>query len=71
MIAGMVARLANKMKDAPKNLAGWLRLVRAYSVMGDKDKAKAALATARTNFPDNEKALEQLNEMAKGLALDK
>jgi cytochrome c-type biogenesis protein CcmH len=42
MIKGMVQRLADKLKDNPDDLAGWQRLARAYSVLGETEKAKHA-----------------------------
>jgi cytochrome c-type biogenesis protein CcmH len=46
MIRSMVERLASKMKDDPKNKDGWLRLERAYRVLGEVDKADEAAARA-------------------------
>ncbi len=43
MIRGMVARLADKMKANPKDADGWMRLGRAYTVLGEHDKAADAL----------------------------
>ena len=42
MIHKMVNRLAAKMKDNPNDLDGWERLAKAYSVLGETDKAKDA-----------------------------
>ncbi len=39
MIRGMVDRLATRLKQDGDDVEGWLRLVRAYMVMGDRDKA--------------------------------
>ncbi len=47
MIHGMVDRLASRLKQNGDDVEGWLRLVRAYMVMGDHDKAKSALIDAR------------------------
>ena len=47
MIHGMVERLASRLKQNGDDIDGWLRLVKAYLVMGDRDKAKAALHDAR------------------------
>jgi cytochrome c-type biogenesis protein CcmH len=46
-IAAMVAGLAARLKTDPDDPAGWQRLIRAYAVMGEKDKARAALSDAR------------------------
>jgi cytochrome c-type biogenesis protein CcmH len=50
MIRSMVERLAGKMKDDPNNKEGWLRLERAYRVLGDVKKADEAAAFA-TQLP--------------------
>ena len=42
MIRAMVARLAERLEGAPDDLAGWRRLARAYAVLGEADKARAA-----------------------------
>lgn len=46
MIRGMVGRLAAKMAKNPGDKQGWLRLARAYDVLGEKDKAAAARSRA-------------------------
>jgi cytochrome c-type biogenesis protein CcmH len=46
MIDGMVSRLAERLASEPDDAEGWLRLVRAYAVLGRQDDAKAAAATA-------------------------
>lgn len=43
MIRGMVQRLADRLKENPDDAAGWQRLARARSVLGDKEAAKEAL----------------------------
>ncbi len=47
MIRGMVQRLADRLHTDGNDVDGWLRLVRAYVVLGDRDKAKDAAADAR------------------------
>lgn len=47
MIRAMVEGLAAKMEANPDNQEGWLRLAKSYSVLGEMDKAKAALARAK------------------------
>lgn len=51
MIMGMVETLAARLENEPDNFEGWMRLVRSYGVLGMKDKAAAALATALKTFP--------------------
>ena len=70
MISGMVERLATRLKLNGDDVEGWLRLVRAYMVMGDQDKAKAALTEARQAVANDPERLRQLNEGLKNLGLD-
>ncbi len=51
MIRGMVGRLADKMKDDPKNIEGWLRLGRSYEVLNDPAKSRDAYAKAAALKP--------------------
>jgi cytochrome c-type biogenesis protein CcmH len=70
MIHGMVERLATRLKENGGDVEGWLRLVRAYMVMGDRDKAKSALVEARGAVANDAERLKQLNEGLKNLGLD-
>jgi cytochrome c-type biogenesis protein CcmH len=70
MIRGMVERLAVRLKQNGDDVEGWLRLVRAYMVMGDRDKAKGALTEARQAVANDAERLRQLNEGLKNLGLD-
>jgi cytochrome c-type biogenesis protein CcmH/NrfG len=65
----MVAGLAARLKENPNDLEGWQRLIRAYTVLGQPDKAKDALATARKTFTGNKDAATALNAEAKDLKL--
>lgn len=51
-IRSMVQRLADKMEDNPDDVDGWLRLGRAYGVLGEDDKAKSAFGRAKTRLED-------------------
>jgi cytochrome c-type biogenesis protein CcmH len=70
MIRGMVERLATRLKQNGDDVEGWLRLVRAYMVMGDRDKAQGALSDARQAVANDVERLRQLNEGLKKLGLD-
>jgi cytochrome c-type biogenesis protein CcmH len=70
MIHGMVERLATRLKLQGDDVDGWLRLVRAYLVMGDREKAKGALTEARQAVGGDAERLKQLNEGLKNLGLD-
>lgn len=50
MIRGMVAGLAAKLEENPANFEGWMRLIRSYGVLGEKEKAQAALDKALAQF---------------------
>ncbi len=45
-IRSMVDRLAARLEEEPDDLAGWLRLTRAYAVLGEREQAVAALDQA-------------------------
>jgi cytochrome c-type biogenesis protein CcmH len=64
MIAGMVEGLAARLAQSPDDPDGWVRLVRAYSVLGETAKRDAALATASARFKDQPKVLSALRQAA-------
>ena len=66
----MVAQLAQRLEANPNDLPGWLRLIRAYAVLGDKEKAAAALAKARSVFANEAQAQAQLGQAAQENALN-
>ena len=70
MIEGMVARLAQKMAQDGSDVDGWLRLIRAYSVLGERDKALAAAASARNALFGKSDSLRRVGELAKELGLE-
>ena len=70
MIRGMVARLAERLKQDGSDVEGWLRLVRSYVVLGDPDKARAAAADARAALSADPEKLRQLNAGVKELGLE-
>jgi len=51
MIGSMVARLAARLQSQPNDLDGWLRLGRAYGVLGERDKAIDAYEQAQRLLP--------------------
>jgi cytochrome c-type biogenesis protein CcmH len=69
MIERMVQGLDERLTQRGDDLAGWLKLVRAYSVLDRKDDALKALARAKTQFNGNTQALEQLDALAAELGL--
>jgi cytochrome c-type biogenesis protein CcmH len=70
MIRSMVARLADKLKQDGSDVAGWERLLRAYMVLGDHDKALAAAADARKALAGEPDKLRRLDEVIKDLKVE-
>lgn len=68
-VESMVAKLAERLKANGKDLEGWQKLVRAYSVLGRKDEAKAALGEAKTQFKGDAAAETTLADLAQSLGL--
>jgi cytochrome c-type biogenesis protein CcmH len=70
MIEGMVARLAQRMTENGSDVEGWLRLIKAYSVLGERDKALTAAASARNALAGNDDNLRRIGELTKQLGLE-
>jgi cytochrome c-type biogenesis protein CcmH len=51
-IKGMVAQLADRLKQQPGDLEGWLRLARAYGVLGQREQQRDALSHAAALAPE-------------------
>jgi cytochrome c-type biogenesis protein CcmH len=68
-ISAMVAGLAARLRSQPNDGAGWQRLIRAYSVLGEKDKARAALADARKAMAAQSDQIAALGAEQKALGL--
>jgi len=71
MIRGMVARLADRLKQDGSDVEGWLRLVRAYMVLGERDKASGAVGDARRALAGDADKVRRIEDLAKGLGLDR
>ncbi len=69
-IAGMVERLASRLKENSRDAEGWLMLVNAYTVMKQPDKAREALAEARKSLDGDKDALDKLGVLARQLGLE-
>lgn len=70
MVRGMVDRLAERLKRDGSDLEGWLRLVRAYTVLGERERALSALADARRALGHDTDMLRRLDELVKELRLE-
>ncbi|AYV46507.1 c-type cytochrome biogenesis protein CcmI [Caulobacter flavus] len=64
MIQGMVEGLAQRLAAAPDDPEGWVRLVRAYAVLGDAARRDAALKAASERFADQPRVLAALRQAA-------
>jgi cytochrome c-type biogenesis protein CcmH len=69
MIESMVQGLAARLQTQGDDLPGWLKLVRAYSVLDRKDDAVKALDAARSQFRGNAAAIRELDALAAELGL--
>lgn len=69
MIKGMVESLDAKLAENPDDLEGWLRLVRSYAVLNDKDHAVGALKRGLAVFPAKSDKGMQLLALARELGI--
>ena len=70
MIQGMVERLSERLHRDGADVEGWLRLVRSYVVLGQPDKARAAVVDARRALAGDAIKLRRLDDFLKGLGLE-
>ena len=63
-IQAMVDGLAARLKANPDDPQGWVRLVRAYGVLGEADRQAAALAEARRRYAGHADVLAALADAA-------
>jgi cytochrome c-type biogenesis protein CcmH len=69
MIEEMVAGLDKRLSENGRDLEGWQRLIRAYTVLGRRDDAQAALKRAQAALAQEPPSLEVLGALAKSLGL--
>jgi cytochrome c-type biogenesis protein CcmH len=69
MIRGMVESLNAKLAESPDDFPGWMRLVRSYAVLNDKDRAADALKRGLVAFPASGDQGRQLLALAKELEI--
>jgi hypothetical protein len=68
-IRGMVEGLDRRLTEQGGSAEDWVKLVRSYGVLGERDKARAALARARTALADDAEGRGRLEAEAKSLDL--
>jgi cytochrome c-type biogenesis protein CcmH len=69
MIEGMVNRLASRLASNGGSVDEWSRLIRAYAVLHEADKARAALADARKALAPDPNSVASLDALAHDLGL--
>lgn len=67
MVRTMVARLADRLARNGDDVDGWMKLIRAYSVLAETDKARRALAEARKALAAKQDAIARIDALAKEL----
>jgi cytochrome c-type biogenesis protein CcmH len=69
MIEGMVSKLATRLASNGGSIDEWSRLIRAYTVLHEADKAKAALVDAHKALATDAGAVASLDALAHDLGL--
>jgi cytochrome c-type biogenesis protein CcmH len=70
MVRAMVEQLATRLKQDGSDVDGWLRLVRAYMVLGEQERARAAASDARRALATEPDKLHRLDDGVKSLGLE-
>jgi cytochrome c-type biogenesis protein CcmH len=70
MIQGMVSRLAERLEKDGGDVDDWLKLIRAYGVLGENDKARATVVNALKALAADTEKLRRVDDLAKTLRLD-
>jgi cytochrome c-type biogenesis protein CcmH len=69
MVRGMVERLATRLAQSGGSAEEWARLIRAYSVLHETDKARETLVAARAALGNDSAAVANLDTLARDLGL--
>jgi cytochrome c-type biogenesis protein CcmH len=69
-IHSMVDRLAARLAQNGQDVEGWLRLVRAYKVLNEGDKARTALSDARRSLGGDPAAMSRIDALAHELGIE-
>jgi cytochrome c-type biogenesis protein CcmH len=70
LIRGMVQRLSDRLHADGNDIDGWMRLVRAYAILGDHDKAKDAAADARRALSGQPDQIKRIDDLVRDLGLE-
>lgn len=69
MVETMVAGLAARLKDQGGSAEEWLRLIKAYSVLGKQDAARTAAADARKALAASPGDVKSIDDFSRALGL--
>ena len=69
MVRGMVSTLAERLKRDGSDIEGWMRLVRSYVVLGERDKAVSAVTAARESIGGDADKRRRFDEFVKSLGV--
>jgi cytochrome c-type biogenesis protein CcmH len=69
MVNGMVERLANRLKQNPRDADGWMRLMRARMVLGETAAAREAHQSGLAAFQQDAAARARLDRAARELGV--
>ena len=70
MIRDMVARLADRLKENGSDVESWQRLLRAYLVLGERNKAVFAAHAAKRALANDVDKLRRIEDTIKSLGLE-
>jgi cytochrome c-type biogenesis protein CcmH len=68
-IRSMVERLRGRLEQNGEDVEGWLKLIRAYSVLDEAEKAKAALDGARKALANDMDGRARVDALARELGV--
>jgi cytochrome c-type biogenesis protein CcmH len=71
MIRGMVDRLASRLEQSPRDVNGWIKLIRARMVLGESELARQALTQGLEAFGTDPPERERIVAAAQQLGLNR
>ena len=69
MVRGMVSKLAERLKRDGSDVDGWMRLVRSYMVLGEREKALSAAMAARESIGADADKRRRFDDFVKSLGV--
>ena len=69
MVRGMVSKLAERLKRDGSDIDGWMRLVRSYMVLGEREKALSAATAARESIGADADKRRRFDDFVKSLGV--